>query len=95
MDDMRILISMSDIPLNKSEVTKLLRRIIREAGTNLGGDDKVLCKHLSSIIRLNDNFEVDDEDHVKSLKYLNEITEVMKRFEEEIAAAVVRELGLA
>lgn len=85
---------MSDVPLNKEEVTKLFKQVIREAGRDLEGDDKMLCKHLSNVIKLNNDFKIDDEDHVKSLRYLDKISGIFRKFDEEIASAVVRELGL-
>ena len=85
---------MSDAPLNKEELTKLFRKIIKESGKDLEGDDRMLANHLSNVVRLNDDFGVDDKDHIVSLKYLNEITGVLAKFDEEVSAAIVKELGL-
>jgi hypothetical protein len=85
---------MSNVHLNKEEIAKLFRMTIRESGKNLRGDDKMLAQHLSNVIQLDESFGIDNEYHIKSLKYLDEITGVLRKFEEEVSTAVIRELGL-
>jgi hypothetical protein len=86
--------NVSEIPLDKSEVTKLLRRVIRREGDFLEGNDKILSKYLSGVIRLDDDFRVIDPDHQKSLDYLDSITGVIGKFDAEAEALIISELEL-
>ena len=83
------------LPIDREEATSFLRSIIRDSIISLENDkDKALAVHLFRSIELDNELEITDLSHLKSLRYLNSKTDIVKRFDDRITKAIVEELKM-
>jgi hypothetical protein len=84
----------SGVPLDKAEVTKLLRKVIVSESDNLEGSDRILGRYLSGVIELDDDFQVISPDHKKSLEHLDSKVRIIEKFDKEALDLIKSELDL-
>jgi hypothetical protein len=82
------------IPLDREEVVKLLRKVLKNESEFLVGTDRMLARHLAGNIQLDEVFQVVDPDHQKSLDYLDSIAGIIMKFDAESMELITRELDL-